>query len=137
MSAEYERSRPGQHRGPHQVTRPSAVFAGTLALETRASCHLREVRKADLQPGDWVFVKTIQSTYRIKVKEGGQYEVSGGWFERKGMSPTNLGITGCTWGGSAVKIDIVAACGLRLEFANRLITSPIQKIIVCSRQGFQ
>lgn len=137
MSSERERSGPGQHRGHQQASLPSAAFAGTLALETRASNHLREVRKADLRPGDWVFVKTIQSTYRIKVKDGGQYEVSGGWFDRKGLSPTELGITGCTWGGSAIKIDIVAACGLRLEFANRLITSPIQKIIVCSHQGFQ
>ncbi len=137
MSIERESSTPEQRRSFHGVSSPPGTFAGTLTLETYASNHLREVRKADLHPEDLIFVKTVQSTYRIKVKEGGQYEVSGGWFDRKGLSPTYLGITGCTWGGSAIKIDIVAACGLRLEFANRLITSPIQKIIVCSHHGLQ
>ena len=37
-------------------------------------------------------------------------------------------INGCTWGGSAIKIDIVAAAGLCLEFGNKVRTSPIQKI---------
>jgi hypothetical protein len=46
-----------------------------------------------------------------------------------------LGIAGCTWGGSAIKIDIVAACGLCLEFTNRLTTSPIQKIFLFRQQN--
>ncbi|MBF8296509.1 MAG: hypothetical protein HW389_3054, partial [Bacteroidetes bacterium] len=60
----------------------------------------------------------------------GLYEVSGGWFDKKALSPVQLKISGCTWGGSAIKIDLIAACGLRIEFGNRLITSPIQKIFV-------
>jgi hypothetical protein len=39
-------------------------------------------------------------------------------------------IPGCTWGGSAIKVDIVAAFGLMLEFGNRLTTSPIQEVFV-------
>jgi hypothetical protein len=39
-------------------------------------------------------------------------------------------ITGCTLGGSVIKLDIVAACGLRLEFGNRVVTTPIQKVYV-------
>jgi hypothetical protein len=62
--------------------------------------------------------------------EGGLYLVSGGWFDRKGFSPMKVTIRGCTWGGSAIKLDIVAACGLRLEFGNRVITSPIRKVFV-------
>jgi len=46
------------------------------------------------------------------------------------LSSAQLRISGCTWGGSAIKIDLIAACGLRIEFGNRLITSPIQKIFV-------
>ena len=46
------------------------------------------------------------------------------------MSPIKTTIKGCTWGGSIIKTDIVAACGLNLEFGNRLLTSAIQKIIV-------
>jgi hypothetical protein len=115
-------SRRAKPRTTHEV--------GTLDSEVRSSNQLRQIRKDDLHPGDWVYVKTIQSMYRIKVKGNGRYEVSGGWFERKGLQHSEIGIAGCTWGGSAIKIDIVAACGLRLEFANRLITSPIQKVFL-------
>jgi len=114
---------------PHQTLLP-----GLLDSQIRSVDYLHQVRKADLHPGDWVFVKTLRSLYRIKVKEHGRYEISGGWFDKKGMPPTELGIAGCTWGGSAIKIDIVAACGLRLEFSNRLITSPIQKIVLFRHQ---
>jgi hypothetical protein len=58
------------------------------------------------------------------------YSVSGGWFDKKGLSPMTTGIAGCTWRGTAIKVDIVAACGLSLEFGNRLITSTIQKVIL-------
>ncbi len=115
----------------------SRTLDGSLQSETRMADLLDQVRKADLQPGDWVFIKTLQSTYRIKVKGSGRYEVSGGWFDKKALSPMELGIAGCTWGGSAIKIDIVAACGLCLEFANRLITSPIQRIILFRQHNVQ
>lgn len=91
---------------------------------------LQQVRKSDLRSGDCVFVRTTNSLYSIRVLEGGYCVVSGGWFARKGLSPTRTTIVGCTWGGTAVKVDIVAACGLRLEFGNRLITSTIRKIFV-------
>jgi len=51
------------------------------------------------------------------------------------MSPVTTSIAGCTWGGSSIKVNIVAACGLCLEFGNRLITSPIQRIIVVRREN--
>lgn len=116
---------------------PPAAAAGSLESQICSADHLRQVRKADLHPGDWVFVRTLQSTYRIRVKGNGCYEVSGGWFDKHALSPMVLGIAGCTWGGSAIKIDIVAACGLRLKFANRLTTSPIQMIILFRRQTIQ
>ncbi|HLF19440.1 MAG TPA: hypothetical protein VI704_01495, partial [Bacteroidota bacterium] len=90
----------------------------------------QEVRKSSIGFGDWVIVKTVKSLYRIRALGGGLYEVSGGWFEKKGLSPAHLRISGCTWGGSTIKIDLIAACGLRIEFGNRLITSPIRKIFV-------
>ena len=91
---------------------------------------LQQVRKSDLRSGDCVLVKTTNSLYSIRVLEGGYCVVSGGWFDRKGLSPSRTTIVGCTWGGTAIKVDIVAACGLRLEFGNRLITSTIRKIFV-------
>lgn len=102
----------------------------TLASITHSADHLQEVRKSSLNFGDWVFVKTVKSLYRIRSLGDGLYEVSGGWFDKKGISPAHLRVSGCTWGGSAIKIDLIAACGLRIEFGNRLITSPVRKIFV-------
>lgn len=58
------------------------------------------------------------------------YLVSGDWFDRKGQSPQKTTITGYSWGSNVIKVDILAACGMRLEFGNGVLTTPIQKIIV-------
>jgi hypothetical protein len=97
---------------------------------TRDARQLQQVRKAELQRGDRVIVKTNNSVYAIRVVRDELYIVSGGWFDRKGLSPVKMNIKGCTWGGSTIKVDILAACGLRMEFGNRLITSAIRKIMV-------
>lgn len=91
---------------------------------------LQQIPKASLNLGDIVLVATQNSVYKIRKMENHLYEVSGGWFDRKGASPAILTVRGCTWGGSIIKVDIVAACGLCLEFGNQLITSPIRKIVV-------
>ncbi len=91
--------------------------------------NLHQVKKADLQPGDEVHLRTRNSIYSIRVEKDGSYLVSGGWFDKMELSPVKATINGCTWGGSVIKTDIVAACGLYLEFGNRLITSTIQEII--------
>jgi hypothetical protein len=105
----------------------------SLSSIVEESSGLPQVRKGDLQPGDCVFIKTCNSRYAIRVLEGGAYLVSGGWFDQKAKSPMRVGITGCTWGGSAVKIDVVAACGLCLEFGNRVRTSAIQRVFLLPR----
>ncbi len=102
----------------------------TLSTLVEQSQHLKQIRRGDLHPGDHVLVVTCNSIYSIKVSEDGFYMVSGGWFDKHGVSPMKTRITGCTWGGSVIKLDIVAACGLRLEFGNRVITSPIRKVFV-------
>ncbi|MFQ5638402.1 MAG: hypothetical protein ACE5IR_10460 [bacterium] len=91
---------------------------------------LKQVYKKDLQFGDLVLVQTQNSTYTVRVLDDGFYSVSGGWFDLQGLSPVKLKITGCTWGGSIVKMDIMAACGLCLEFSNRVVTSPIKQVTV-------
>jgi len=93
-----------------------------------------EVCKSDLRAGDYVFVATCNSLYTIMAKSADTYRVSGGWFDRQGSSPLTISISGCTWGGSSIKVNVVASCGLCLEFGNRLVTSPIQKIIVVRRE---
>ena len=55
----------------------------------------------------------------------------------EGLSPFKTTINGCTWGGRAIKVDVVAACGLHLEFANQLMTTRIQKVDVIRYEGVQ
>jgi hypothetical protein len=92
--------------------------------------HFEAIRKGDLKRGDRVLVATENSLYTIHVEEDGTYSISGGWFDRNGLSPATTSIAGCTWGGSAIKRDLVAARGLRLEFGNRVVTSPIREVQV-------
>lgn len=112
-------------------------FGRTLGAITSHSEHLQQVRKTELQFGDWLLVTTAHSVYSIRVLDGGRYLISGGWFDLKGLSPFQTTIAGCTWGGSVIKVDIVAACGLRLEFGNRVVTSPIRRISVIPSSGLK
>jgi len=89
---------------------------------------VQQIPKASLNPGDLITVTTHNSVYKLRKKESNLFEVSGGWFDRQKLSPFIVSVVGCSWGGSIIKVDIVAACGLCLEFGNRLITSPIRKI---------
>ena len=102
---------------------------GLRSIVDRAD-KLLQVKKSDMHAGDWVFVKTENSLYRIRVLGDGFYEASGGWFDKKGGSPMKVRIAGCSWGGSIIKTGLVAAPGLFLEFGNRLVTTPIQIVIV-------
>ena len=102
-----------------------------------SAAQLKEVSKAELNFGDCVQVTTRNSTYLIQVLEEGSYLISGGWVDLQGESPMRTTIAGCTWGGSAIKGDIVAACGLHLEFGKRVVTSAIQKVSVIRHRGNQ
>ncbi|NIR53017.1 hypothetical protein GWO43_30680 [candidate division KSB1 bacterium] len=105
-------------------------FGQSLARVIERSRILKQVYKKDVHFGDLVIVNTHNSTYSVRVLSHGRYLVSGGWFDLHGLSPVKTSITGCTWGGSVIKLDILAACGLCLEFGNRVVTSPIQKVTV-------
>ena len=87
-------------------------------------------KKRELGCGDYVVVTTENSIYSIQVLENSTYLVRGGWFDRQQISPVRLSIAGCTWGGSVIKNDIVAACGLHIEFGNRVLTSRIREVLV-------
>lgn len=99
------------------------------------AAHLEEVHRDDLQFGDVVLITTRNSEYSILVLDDDRYIVSGGWFARKGRSPMQVAITGCTWGGSIIKVDTLAARGLRLEFGNRVITTAIRRVQVIRAGG--
>ena len=112
--------------------RSTDFFGRAPSLEriVAETVHLEQVCKKDLQFGDLVLITTRNSLYSVQVLDRGAYLVSGGWFDRKGKSPVKTAIRGCTLGGSSIKMDIVAACGLRLEFDNRVVTTPIRKVCV-------
>ncbi len=100
----------------------------TLKAITDHARSLEQVRKRDLRSGDRVMVTTRNSLYKIWVLDEGVYRVSGGWFDLQRIAPQRMDINGCTWGGSAIKQDIIAAPGLRLEFGNRVLTTPIRHV---------
>ena len=106
------------------------TIAQTLAIRVRQAQSLEEVRKKDLHSGDRVFVTTRNSLYKIWVLDEGVYRVSGGWFDLQCIAPQRMAINGCTWGGSAIKQDIIAALGLRLEFGNRVLTTRVREVRV-------
>jgi len=105
-----------------------SVAPQTLEAITDHARSLEEVRKEDLRSGDRVIVTTRNSLYTLWTLDAKHFWVWGGWFDRQGTSPQLLSINGCTWGGSAIKQDIVAALGLRLEFGNRVLTTPIRYV---------
>jgi hypothetical protein len=107
-----------------------AEIAHTLEAAVEEAESLDEVRKKDLHSGDRVLVATRNSLYTIWVLDEGVYWVSGGWFDLQGISPHRVAITGCTWGGTAIKTDIVAARGLRLQFGNTVLTTRIREVCV-------
>jgi len=108
-----------------------------VSLDKVSDCvsELKEVQKSGLRFGDLVLIHTMNSVYSINVLNKGNFLVSGGWFDRKGLSPMKTTITGCTWGGSIIKLDILAACGLCIEFGNRVVTTPVRKVCVIPNGG--
>ena len=105
-----------------------ACIPYSLEAIAQQASSLDQVRKTDLASGDRVLVTTQNSLYTIWVLSDSSYWVWGGWFDRIGESPQRVTINGCTWGGTALKRDIVAACGLRLEFGNTVLTTRIRHI---------
>ena len=104
-------------------------FRTVNAILEQAGCS-RPALKGELDRGDYVLVTTENSVYSIQVLEDATYRVCGGWFDRQRLSPVTTSIAGCTWGGSVIKRDIVAARGLHLEFGNRVLTSRIREVLV-------
>lgn len=102
-----------------------------VSLESLASCAacVDGVRAGDVQPGDWVIVRTKNSTYSLLAHDDGTFEATGGWFSRE-RSGARLRVAGCTWGGSALFTRMIAAPGMFLEFANNVRTTRIRDVRV-------
>ena len=83
-----------------------------------------------LEPGDWVIVRTRNSTYTIAALGEDRYRVTGGWFRAEGTDGVGVGIAGCTWGGAAIHTRLIAAAGMFLEFENGVRTTRIREVSV-------
>jgi hypothetical protein len=105
-------------------------LSGTLDGHFRQVEQLDAVRRSDLEMGDCLVVETRNSRYHIVSLGDGRYRVSGGFFDRAAGGPVVTTIAGCTWGGSAIHTDLVAAAGLFLEFGNRVMTTRIRSFQV-------
>jgi hypothetical protein len=111
----------------------SGVRARTLTGIAQFAKRLPVTRKRDLEPGDCVIVSTRNSIYYLQALGGDLFHASGGWFD-KASSPRTVTVNGCTFGGSVICTDIVAAHGLFLEFGNRVSTTRIQEVRLLRRR---
>jgi hypothetical protein len=105
-----------------------SALGRTLDAMVAASDDTPRVSRADVSDGDWLLVRTRNSVYTITVGPGRECLVSGGWFDRRGVAPAHTTVSGCTWGGSVIRVDLIAAVGLCIEFGNRLITTEARRI---------
>jgi len=118
------------------LPRPPRKYGQTslgLALDTviKNLPHVRRIQRSDLCFADRVVVYTQNSRYDLIVVGEGEYMITGGWFDNEKLSPHRVRINGCTWGGSMIWKDTVAAPGMCIEFNNRVITSPVRRVLVC------
>jgi len=107
-----------------------SITARTLGGILRYAESNEAVHKSDLRRGDQLVIATENSIYSIVAGDDSLYSVSGGWFDREGPTPVQVPIHGCTWGGSVIQTGVLAARGLRVEFANHVVTSPIRTFLV-------
>lgn len=82
----------------------------------------------DVQPGDWIVVRTRNSVYSLAAGDKGRYRVAGGWFAATGVEDGHVRVAGCTWGGAAIHTRLVAAVGMFLEFDNGVRTTRVREV---------
>jgi hypothetical protein len=104
------------------------VFARTLTRLARAAHVVEGVWKRDARRGDWVVVKTKNSTYTLAVQDDLTVVVAGGWFTRATPGEDRVQVSGCTWGGSAILTGMLAAPGMCIEFSNGVRTTRVRDV---------
>ena len=112
------------HDRPSDATERTGYGRSLAALAAEAS-RPGAVMRTDLRGGDWLVVRTRNSTYTLCLLQDGRYSVAGGWFDRNVATPCVIGVAGCTFGGRAIHREILAAPGLFLEFENQVTTTRI------------
>jgi len=96
-----------------------------LLLKKRCASLPQMIFRDTLRFGDQIEITTKNSTYMVFVVDPQSFLVTGGWFERKGLAPARVEIPGCTWGGSAINLDVIAGRGLCIEFQDKAVTSRV------------
>jgi len=110
------------------IDRPRACH--TLSALADMASHCPAIARTAIRHGDAVVIQTRNSTYRLFATSDGSFLVQGGWFGRASVYPSRVEVAGCSFGGSALWEDVVAAPGLFLEFRNGVRTTRIQKVWV-------
>jgi hypothetical protein len=82
----------------------------------------------DVIAGDWIIVRTQNSTYALSALGRGRFVVSGGWFAAEKRDNSTVTVSGCTWGGHAIVTGLIAAPGMSLEFGNGVVTTCIVEV---------
>ena len=101
----------------------AATQVRTLNRITTAAPAVAGVRATDVQPGDWIVVRTKNSTYSLAAVGDGTFTVSGGWFAAEHADESRVRVRGCTWGVSAILERMIAAPGMCIEFDNGVRTT--------------
>ncbi|HUF47888.1 MAG TPA: hypothetical protein VMM93_08730 [Vicinamibacterales bacterium] len=86
--------------------------------------------KRDARAGDWVLVETRNSTYTLVVQADLSVVVTGGWFAAAPLDEGRVQVSGCTWGGSAILVGMMAAPGMCVEFSNGVRTTRVRTVRV-------
>ncbi len=89
-----------------------------------------ELSRSEVEAGDLIVIHTHNSVYYLRCDNDMKFIVSGGYFDSDTKISQRIGISGCTWGGSAINTEMLAVRGMQLEFANHVTTSSIRKIKV-------
>lgn len=106
------------------------MLAPTLDRLSQTVHLFPQVRKDEIHAGDWIIINTVTSTYMLHAVGDGLFDASGGWFDKKGYSPMRIGVNGATWGGSSIMPQVLAACGMSIEFRNKVKTSSVKSILI-------
>lgn len=110
----------------HRI-QPPGEPATTLDRIVETAENISGIWTDDVAAGDWVVVRTKNSTYSMAAMGDGAFRVSGGWFAAQGED-RDVRIAGCTWGGAVIHTRLVAAIGMFLEFDNGVRTTRIREI---------
>ncbi len=102
--------------------------AHSLDRMTEHSRTIEGVWAEDIQPGDWLVVRTKNSVYSLAALGNRRFQVAGGWFATRGEETIPVRVVGCTWGGRAILTDMVAAPGMFIEFSNGVHTTRVRDV---------